>query len=76
MQFAELADLVIADNKHVSGCHCVLNRGSTLKATLKDTSSNGTLLNHKRLRKGMEVSHTLLPSVHNVRMYIGGAGTQ
>ena len=51
--FSELADLVIPDNKHVSGCHCVLSK--TPKATLKDTSTNGTLLNNKRVQRNVQV---------------------
>ena len=50
-----LVDLVIPGNLHVSGCHCILTRHPGSKVTLKDTSSNGTLLNGKRLDKNIEV---------------------
>lgn len=46
---------MIPGNLHVSGCHCVLTRHLGSKVTLKDTSSNGTLLNGKRVEKNMEV---------------------
>lgn len=44
---------MIPDNKHVSGCHCVLSRNP--RVTLRDTSTNGTLINNKRVKKNIEV---------------------
>ncbi len=49
-------DYAISNNKHVSGCHCVFKRINLgYKKILEDTSTNGTLLNGKRLKKNIEV---------------------
>ncbi len=39
----------------MSGRHCELSRSTGCKAFLKDVSSNGTLLNGKRIAKNVEV---------------------
>ena len=46
---------MIAGNQHVSGRHCEVRRGGGLMAFLKDVSSNGTLLNGKRITRNVEV---------------------
>ena len=46
----------VVDNQHVSGCHCILSRRDAEgKVSLKDTSTNGTLLNGKRLKRNVNV---------------------
>ena len=49
------ADLVIPGNKFMSTVHCVFVRGQGGQALLKDTSTNGTLLNGSRLERNAEV---------------------
>ena len=51
------ADLTIEDNHLVSSKHCVLMKGAEERGVvIKDTSTNGTLLNGKKMVKGEEVS--------------------
>lgn len=48
---------MISDNNLVSTLHCVLMKGTEGRGVaIKDTSTNGTLLNGKKLDKGEEVS--------------------
>lgn len=54
-EILDLVDYVISGNQHVSGRHCELIRGVGSVAYLKDVSSNGTLLNGKRITKNAEV---------------------
>ena len=49
------ADLVILDNMFVSIQHCVLLRDEEGEKWVRDLSSNGTLLNGKRLERNKEV---------------------
>ena len=50
------ADLTISNNSMVSNLHCVLMKGVEGKGVvIKDTSTNGTLLNGKKMAKGEEV---------------------
>lgn len=56
------ADLVIPGNKFVSTVHCVFVRGEGGRALIKDTSTNGTLLNGSRLARNSEVR---FPRVHS-----------
>lgn len=50
------ADLTISNNSMVSNLHCVLMKGAEGKGVvIKDTSTNGTLLNGKKMAKGEEV---------------------
>ena len=51
------ADLMIGDNNLVSTLHCVLLKGAEGRGVaIRDTSTNGTLLNGKKVAKGEEVS--------------------
>ena len=51
------ADLTIDGNSLVSSKHCVLMKGAEERGVvIKDTSTNGTLLNGKKMVKGEEVS--------------------
>ena len=48
---------MIANNALVSTMHCVLMKGAGRRGVvIKDTSTNGTLLNGKKMVKGKEVS--------------------
>ena len=49
------ADLVISKNQFVSTTHCVLVRGGGGEVWIRDTSTNGTLLNGTRLERNKEV---------------------
>ena len=52
------ADLTIEDNHLVSSKHCVLMKGAEERGVvIKDTSTNGTLLNGKKMVKGEEVNN-------------------
>ena len=55
------ADLMISNNTLVSTLHCALMKGAEGRGVvIKDTSTNGTLLNGKKMIKGEEVSWRLL----------------
>lgn len=56
LYFLSDADLVIPENKFVSTVHCVFVKGEGGRAHIKDTSTNGTLLNGSRLERNVEVS--------------------
>ncbi len=48
---------MIANNALVSTMHCMLMKGEgRMGVAIKDTSTNGTLLNGKKIVKGEEVS--------------------
>lgn len=49
---------MITNNTLVSTMHCVLIKGEEGRGVvIKDTSTNGTLLNGKKMVKGEEVCH-------------------
>jgi E3 ubiquitin-protein ligase CHFR len=52
---AKEADLVISGNQLVSSRHCLLHRDEEGGKWVSDTSTNGTLLNNKRLEKNKKV---------------------
>ena len=54
-QLHTVADLVISNNSFVSSLHCVLLKSGEGAASIKDTSTNGTLLNGTKLNKDEEV---------------------
>ena len=58
---------MIANNALVSTTHCTLIKGEgRVGVVIKDTSTNGTLLNGKKMVKGQEVcSGTLIVQTHN-----------
>lgn len=49
------ADLVIPKNQFVSTSHCVLVRDDGGEVWIRDTSTNGTLLNGTKLERNKEV---------------------
>ena len=60
--FSTDADLVLSNNRFVSTAHCVFVRGEGGWVSVRDTSTNGTLLNGSRLQKDTDVS---ISDLHN-----------